>query len=314
MFSRLREHLGIAALVVAIVALVAALAGSAIANNAGGRATASAKAKKGPRGPKGATGPAGPAGAPGANGKDGASGAAGAEGEKGEKGVKGDRGAVGPAGSSVTVANEPDGANCAEGGTSIEVEESAGKHYVCNGEKGAAGADGADGSPWTAGGTLPGGSTETGGWYVNSTGISNSFVDADNGFQFVKNNAEGVISFPIPLAAPLQAAQVQRNPVGFPATASEEEKERCPGTAADPQAKTGFLCIYDIERTAVNTSTGEVEEPFGESSVARLSDKADPNFSTDVAGARIQVAAPFGPKESATYHIEAVGSWALTAP
>jgi Collagen triple helix repeat (20 copies) len=100
MFSRLREHLGTAGLVVAIVALVAALAGGAIAATGGsdGKATASAKTKKGPRGPKGPKGDPGPAGPAGPQGAAGVKGDAGAAGSNGKDGATGPKGATGPTG------------------------------------------------------------------------------------------------------------------------------------------------------------------------------------------------------------------------
>jgi Collagen triple helix repeat (20 copies) len=135
MFTRLRDQIGTAGLVVAIVALVAALAGGAYAANGSSgdaKASASAKGKPGPRGPRGKTGPAGPVGP------------AGPQGPKGEQGAKGDTGPIGPVG--------PQG----ERGKA--------------GKAGEEGEAGEPGEPWTAGGTLPPGETETGTFSYTQSG------------------------------------------------------------------------------------------------------------------------------------------------
>lgn len=312
MFSRLREHLGTAGLIVAIVALVAALGGAAIAANGGSgeKATASAKkkARKGPQGPKGATGPQGPQGPAGANGKDGVSGLDGEEGAKGQDGKAGKNGAT-------VVNSEFSGAQgpCAAGGT--ELAGSTGTTYACNGKKGADGAAGPKGDPWTAGGTLPSGSTETGGWFVNSYNIPNTYFTES--FQLVRGLSATAISFPIPLAAAIPNTNVQVNPVGFPLEASSgEEKEHCPGDVADPQAKNGFLCVYTTEVSAVDQEGNSGELFGGGPTVSQLADEIEEG--TDTAGARIKLAAPFGPRPgepgTKTYTLKGAGSWAVTAP
>jgi hypothetical protein len=157
----IREPFGTAGLIVACVALVLALTGAAFA--AAGLTGKQKKevekiAKKfaGKPGAAGAQGPAGPQGAAGANGKD------------GSNGTNGTAGAPGAAGKSVIATNEPEGANCEEGGTKFEVEASGIKHYACNGEAGEPGEpgekgeQGEKGEPWTAGNVLPPGAIETG--------------------------------------------------------------------------------------------------------------------------------------------------------
>ncbi len=89
MFSKLQNQFGSAGLVLSVVAIVLALGGGAYAAN--NSATAS-KAKAGPRGKTGKTGPQGPAGAAGATG------AAGPAGSTGPAGAKGSPGAPGPQG------------------------------------------------------------------------------------------------------------------------------------------------------------------------------------------------------------------------
>lgn len=222
MFSTLRNRFGIPG-VISVIALVFAMFGGAYAasnSSGGGKATASAKAKKGPRGPKGATGPAGPAGS---------AGPAGPKGDAGADGSNGAAGSAGAAGKNVTLAEELPGANCAEGGTKVEVEGApASKRYVCNGE---AGPQGNSGSPWTAGGTLPNGSTETGSW--SSTAA----------FDYVS------ISFPIPLANALEAGKVHyQGEANFAST--------CTGSAAAPTAPSGQLCVYVA--LAINQKINEI--------------------------------------------------------
>ena len=157
----IREQLGTAGLVVAVVALIASLAGGALAatQSGGGKATASAKGKQGPPGPRGKPGkpgPAGPQGSAGANGKDGAPGAPGKEGLPGKNGESVETRLA-------TTCGIPGGTKLTVGAESKD---------VCNGEEGEEGPEGKEGkegSPWTAGGTLPVGSTETGTWSFFAT-------------------------------------------------------------------------------------------------------------------------------------------------
>jgi hypothetical protein len=111
---------------------------------------------------KGKAGPAGTAGAAGPAGAVGSAGAAGAQGPAGPQGAAGENGAPG-------------------------VEGKAGKN----------GTNGKEGSPWTAGGTLPVGSTETGVWTMGpvATGAGVTFLNT-------------AISFSIPLASPIAVSNV----------------------------------------------------------------------------------------------------------
>ena len=138
----IREPFGKAGLTVAILALVLAMVGGAYA--AGGLTKSQEKqvtkiAKK----------YAGKPGAPGTAGTPGANGTAGAPGAKGDTGAAG---GTGPAGKSVVIGNTAPTCPNGVGGKTIEVEGSGTKQNVCNGQ------------PWTAGGTLPSGKTETGVW------------------------------------------------------------------------------------------------------------------------------------------------------
>jgi len=216
--SRIHQKLGTAGFVISIVALVVALSGAAYA---AGALTGKQKkevekiAKKyaGKPGAAGATGPAGPAGPAGAAGMKGDSGAPGEKGAKGDKGDKGDPGTDGTDGESVEIVpGEP--AFCeGAGGVTYEVEET--PTAVCSGK---------EGSPWTAGGTLPKGATETGAWSWNGSATDTEGVFAS-------------ISFTLPLKANLAEENI------FYVT-PETPSPECPGSAANPKANQGKLCIY----------------------------------------------------------------------
>jgi Collagen triple helix repeat (20 copies) len=245
-------------IVIAVVALLFALFGGAYAaTNGGGKATAS---KTGPRGPRGKTGktgktgpagPQGPVGPQGPAGKDGSPGSAGANGvspvgtefagseeghctEGGVKfagvnntfacnGKKGTNGTNGTNGKSIVTENESPGANCKEGGSSFHQEGSGTKTFACNG------------SPWTAGGTLPSGATETGAFAANVNSGSEEAIE----------EVWVPLTFPIPLAASVHKANVLKLPAGYNGEDGVgTEHEECPGTAINPKAKKGFLCVY----------------------------------------------------------------------
>ena len=267
MFSPLRNRFGIPG-VISVIALVFAMFGGAYAaTNNGGKATASAKAKKGPRGPKGPAGPTGPQGP------------AGPAGSAGPKGDTGATGATGPAGQSVTSTAIPVGnVKCAakEGGT--ELTSASGTANVCNGAKGK------EGSPWTAGGTLPSGKTETGVWTLGP------FEASATGAVIV-----AVASFPIPLSAPLTEGHA------FYVTAEEVTQAtappQCPGSAEAPTATSGNLCVYEIELKNFAT-------PSSESILNPISGEA---AATGTMGAIAQ----FGPTIGGRH--EGNGTWAVTA-
>jgi hypothetical protein len=215
MFSRLREHFGSAGLVVAIVALVAALAGGAYAasgGSGGGKATASAKqGKQGKQGKPGKTGPAGPAGP---QGPAGPAGPAGSKGDKGDTGATGSNGANGTSVTGTPVAVGQEG--CVAGG--VKYTSASGPNVVCNGKNGTNGTTG-----FTE--TLPAGKTEMGTWavYAPQPGIK---VET--------------LSFSIPLESAPDSEKVL---LVKPA----ETKEGCTGTAANPTADPGYVCVYADE-------------------------------------------------------------------
>ncbi len=251
------------ATVMAFVALVFAMTGGAFAvsGNDGGsgagapRASASsvsvhavtAKKKKasagkpGPRGPAGPAGAQGPAGPAGATGPQGPAGTAGAAGAKGENGAAGTNGTNGTNGTSVTSGESKTkiGGPCEAGGSSFT--SASGKTYAC---------DGKEGSPWTAGGTLPVGATETGAWFVE--GVKKSKLEPNK-----LGPVAVVASFPIELAAALgeghfhyiNEAGLEVTHITFNSKFEPEGEETapqtaCPGSIEEPKAVSGNLCIY----------------------------------------------------------------------
>jgi hypothetical protein len=181
-------------------------------------------------------GNAGPAGA------SGSAGAQGPQGPQGPAGPKGENGATGKDGVSVTSSAEPKGVNCAEGGSKFTA--ASGATYACNGK---------EGSPWTAGGTLPKGKTETGVWGVAA--MPASF------FGGLLEAAQDSISFAIPLSA---TTQVHIIPVGGAGAGGGT----CPATSSltKPEAEPGNLCIFQNAGinvgsiTAKNPETNSAEE------------------------------------------------------
>jgi hypothetical protein len=135
-----------------------------------------------------------------------------------KQGPAGPAGPVGPQGAP--------GANGAKGDTGAEGPEGPeGKQ----GKQGLVGPEGPEGSPWTAGGTLPSGETETGAWAVYNT------------------TTVVPLSFNIPLAAAPTA-------VRFVTTAGEEKvfeggfktvpATHCLGDFENPTAPPGEVCVY----------------------------------------------------------------------
>jgi hypothetical protein len=144
-------------------------------------------------------------------GKTGASGPAGSPGLTGPAGAKGDTGTAGGNGSP--------------------------------GSPGKEGKEGKEGSPWTAGGTLPSGKSETGAiaWGPPATGQTETFIP---------------VSFNIPLEEGVAVHFLE----------PEESSAECPGTQEEPEAVAGNLCVYKVAgfgykfHTAFNSETGEEGE------------------------------------------------------
>jgi len=195
-------------------------------------------------------------------GKAGANGAAGAQGPAGPAGPAGGVGPAGPAGTDGTAGT--DGQPGAEG--------KAGKN----------GTNGKEGSPWTAGGTLPVGSTETGVWGYGPTRDEQSIVP--------------VASFTIPLAAPLGKGHnhfINEAGKEVEGNGKEVTSTACTGTAAKPTAVSGNLCVYTSHVSNAQTSNAG----FSGAAVEEGS---------ETAGAWLQVEAVAAGESTAR------GTWAVT--
>ena len=301
MFQRLRRHMSYAN-VVATFALVFAMSGGALA--ASKYLITSSKQIK-PSVLASLKGKAGANGAQGAAGAQGAQGPAGATGPKGENGTAGANGTAGTNGASVTsaplgVGNE----HCKEGGN--EFVAASGPGYACNGKAGKEGKEGKEGSPWTAGGTLPSGKTETGSWSIGNLG----------GSAGTRGRHERIaLSFPIQLKESLGAADVHYRPAEFPGLKScgelvgvpleecekevkeEEAKQKaieaaCPGSVEEPKATPGNLCVYESDNASMLLD-----------GIAKLNRKGEAGAST--AGALLNM-------EPLEEEGDAWGAWAVT--
>jgi hypothetical protein len=227
MFSMIRRRLCYAN-IVATLALVFAMSGGALA--AGHYLLSSTKQIS----PQVLKALRGKSGAPGADGAQGPAGSQGTAGPQGPVGMQGTKGEAGPA-----------GAKGAAGAAGVQ------------GPKGQAG------SPWTAGGTLPSGETETGDWATSGgpeDGLTSRFVLA---------------SYAIPLAeAPSYnfiGRQEGEGQTKENEKAKQENEERklkgepelplpipadCKGTWEHPGATAGNLCVFET-----SSSNAEIPKP-----------------------------------------------------
>jgi Collagen triple helix repeat (20 copies) len=199
MFSRYKNKLGVAAMIVAIVALVAALDSSAfsqqqvIIKKLSQIAPGVQKKLKGKAGPAGPGGPAGAQGSAGSKGDTGAQGAPGKDGQDGQAGEPGQDG--------------EDGA-CSAGNPTCD---------------------------------LPPGATLTGDWSFNQIGLAVIWVD---------------ISFPLQVQPDL--FDQAEPPVEF--IPSGTSTTNCPGSASNPEALPGKVCMYEDVMSNV-VDSGFVLEP-----------------------------------------------------
>jgi len=125
------------------------------------------------------------------------------------------------------------------------------------GPAGAAGAPGPEGSPWTAGGALPSGKTESGTWIAAVLGDESTPGSGKGGAS---------ISFGIRTLIPPEVFVIKKEKEG------EEHAVDCPGTVALPRAARGVLCLYTAEE---DEGLG-VEETFPFVSGALLEFTGDP--------------------------------------
>jgi Collagen triple helix repeat (20 copies) len=209
-------------------------------------------------------------GKPGAAGPAGAQGAVGAQGPAGAQGPQGAKGDTGPAGAA--------------------------------GAQGDPGPAGREGSPWTAGGMLPSGKSETGVWGM--AGPDEEF----EGQGFV------VASFTFPLSAPptlvvIGPEQGEGEPEeNHRSKRINEEREAkgeaplplaipndCKGNASKPEAMPGNLCVF--VQNAVNANW------------ATLLPESGPNMFLSTTGLTMQGVRI--PEKSSAFSID--GSWAVTA-
>ena len=306
--SKLKKHLTPSTFI-ALIALVFAVTGGAFAATGGSRggggsapakasastgrtasftAVAAKKKKKatstrGPAGPKGATGPAGPAGPTGPAGAAGAKGETGAagSGSQGPQGITGATGATGPAGA--TGATGPEG--------------------VCS----------------TANCVLPAETTEKGAWSVVGNKEDERYFTA--------------ISFAIPIAekdkqctSPLAAFGTYEAAFCGPevhyvnGTGSEESvfntstftyeakaTSACPGTAAEPAAEPGNLCIFQGAgiQNAEQISAGLAEAVIAPANLGITDVAFTPGAS--LSGATVEL------QSHEEHPVQATGTWAVTA-
>lgn len=291
MFLKLKDHLGVPG-IIAVCALVFAMAGGAWAASGALTGKQKKEVKKiaqqyaGKPGSTGPQGPAGPQGAPGASG---------------DAGGKGDPGVAGKEGKSVVVVNEEPEGCPEEEGVTYEVEDSGSTNEVCRGP---------EGSPWTAGGTLPSGATETGGWTFGPTPTGAGLENV-------------ALTFPIPLSTELQGGfpclreggafkgncqvhyinpENKEESVVFPTFEPEEfTSTDCLGSAAAPSAKAGNLCIYAAQMNNASILFGDIH----------IFNIGQPESGEKVGGAG-KAGALIEPKVSTGS--SGWGTWAVTAP
>ncbi len=305
----IREPFGKAGLTVAIVALVFAMVGGAFAAaglNGKQKKEVTKIAKKyagkpGSAGPQGAAGPAGPQGP------------AGAPGPKGDTGAKGDTGTAGANGKSVETGTATAG-ECPTGGATVQVaSEPATKKKICNG---AAGAPGPEGDPWTAGGTLPSGETETGAWTLGT--VSEGAAPSGTGVIRVP------ISFTLPLPSELDGTgcKIESGSVVGPCevhfinaagkelilnmgtfSTDEVDSTECLGSAAAPSAEPGNLCIYTAELSGAQPSN--LGFAWGDLAILKAATPGATGASTAGAFLGLDITAN---------NAQGAGTWAVTAP
>jgi hypothetical protein len=154
---------------------------------------------------------------------------------------------------------------CEHGGS--EFSSASGKTYACNGQTG-----------FTS--TLPKGDTETGAWALQSSKVTES-----------PETVFTAISFSIPLLVSFDEQHAL-----FVEPGSSAHEAECPGSAANPKATPGNLCVYAQKVTklsliAVGPAAGELGEGGASTSGALILMSTTPG------------------EEGFAY-----GTWAVTAP
>ncbi len=242
----IREPFGTAGLIVACVALIAALGGSAIAAKSGLTGKEKKEVKKiakqvaGKPGAPGSTGPVGPAGPAGAKGDTGAAGATGARGDTGAAGAKGATGATGaqgPAGEAGMCSEANPDCKLAPGGELTGLWAAAGGSgdYVMDAISFPVRVSPA---PTAIYPQVVGEAPES--WNIG----------------WVLEDGAQTLYGPYPCVAGCEGAiQDQEDPFKALDEAEEAYEEVCPGSAEEPKADSGFLCIY------VGDAAGSRNEP-----------------------------------------------------
>ena len=160
-------------------------------------------------------------------------------GAPGVEGVAGATGAAGPQG--------PGGAQGPQGPQGPKGETGAKGEAGPKGEKGVTGEKGVEGKEGKTGftETLPSGKTEKGAWSVS---VPPAYAPVK--FSITKT----AISFVIPLAT---------EPTGVFLKPGEGGTPECPGTASNPEAAEGFLCVYAATEVGAGTPAVAPEKTFG---------------------------------------------------
>jgi hypothetical protein len=164
-------------------------------------------------------------------GKSGAAGASGTSGAQGPAGPTGPGGPQGPAGSS-GISGESVTSKEVKVGDATHCEKRGGSEFTTGSTKTTA-CNGKEGSPWTAGGTLPSEKTLKGEWIMpgNAAGVE-AVTDS--------------VSFALALAAAPRKHYIRKN--GLEAVYNKAGENitptECLGSAAEPTAKPGNLCVY----------------------------------------------------------------------
>jgi hypothetical protein len=203
-------------------------------------------------------------------------------GPAGAPGVAGPAGAVGPAG--------PAGAQAAAGPQGPPGEKGA---PGAEGKTGKNGTNGKEGSPWTDGGTLPPGSTETGVWSMAE--IPSGATKGTLKPMIMRT----VISFPIPLAKPIEEGSPSIHvfegatiPTGCSGKVEGEQ-------VTELKADSGNLCIW------LNTLVGFLTTNVKAGQIAVGSPEDLPAGGVGTRGTVLSVG-------SAEEGARAVGIWAVT--
>jgi hypothetical protein len=212
-------------------------------------------------------------------------------GPKGAAGATGPAGPTGPAGATGLKGSQGNIGNTGEG------------HEGKEGKEGHEGKEGTTGFTKT----LPKGETETGAWITSES----------------REGIQASISFAIPLSKALGADEVHYvNAAGeevyfSPSTGFElKTTTACPGSAAEPAAEPGNLCIYQGAHEGVevlNSSSEDLAETLIAPASIRSSSGLEFVRGAGVSGALLGIVKEFNTNTSKSEEGLASGTWAVTA-